>query len=185
MGMTAAMTQVPVPTAIRLKSVILLQPAGEHLAILLVSIDKAGMAGVPEQMPLAVWDVFIERSSDNGGADVAGAAADKSWLRDLAQFIRVLKVLQTAERLILIGAPAIEVGFRAGTLRTADAFRRVFIDTDYKLLEVMIIGPQVVGIVPSASGLGTTDSFLVLSRQVFDEPVLLTRPQAAGGMTGR
>ena len=123
MGMTAAMTQVPVPTAIRLKSVILLQPAGEHLAILLVSIDKAGMAGVPEQMPLAVWDVFIERSSDNGGADVAGAAADKSWLRDLAQFIRVLKVLQTAERLILIGAPAIEVGFRAGTLRTADAFR--------------------------------------------------------------
>lgn len=86
--------------------VIFLQPTDEHLAILLVSIDKAGMAGVPEQMPLAVWDVFIERSSDNGGADVAGAAADKGRLRDLAQFIRVLKVLQATERLILIGPPA-------------------------------------------------------------------------------
>ena len=64
--------------------VILLQPAGEHLTILLVSIDKAGMAGVPEQMPLALRDILVERGSHNGSADVAGATADKGRLRDLA-----------------------------------------------------------------------------------------------------
>lgn len=30
----------------------LLQPVGEHLAILLVSIDEAGVAGASEQVPL-------------------------------------------------------------------------------------------------------------------------------------
>jgi len=34
----------------------LFQPAGEHLTILLVSINKTGVTGVAEQMPPAAWD---------------------------------------------------------------------------------------------------------------------------------
>ena len=38
-------------------SVIFLQPAGEHLAVLLVGIDEARVTGVTEQMPSALRDV--------------------------------------------------------------------------------------------------------------------------------
>ena len=93
-------------------SVILLKPAGEHLTILLVSINKAGMAGVPEQMPSAVRDILVERGSNNRSADVARTATDKCWLGNPPQFLRVLKVFQATKRLILIGAPSIEVSFR-------------------------------------------------------------------------
>ena len=108
------------------------------------------MTGVPEQVPLAVGNMFIERGCNDGGADVARAAADKCRLGNLTQFIRVLKVFQAAERLILIGTPAIKVGFRARTLRAPDALRRRVIDTDHKLLEVVIVGSEVGGIVPFA-----------------------------------
>ena len=54
--------------------VILLQPAGEHLTILLVSIDKAGMAGVPEQMPLALRDILVERGIVGEEDDAVGEA---------------------------------------------------------------------------------------------------------------
>ena len=91
----------------------LLQPAGEHLAILLVSIDEAGVAGASEQVPLALGDVLVERGGHDRGTDVARATADKCWLRNLVQTVGVLEVLQIAERLILVGSPAIEVGFRA------------------------------------------------------------------------
>ena len=138
-----------------------------------------------EQMPPAVRDILVERGGHHRGADVAGAAADQCGLRNPAQLVRVLKVFQAAERLILIRPPAIEIGLGARTLGTTDTFGRVLIDTDHKLLEVMVVGPQVVGIVPAASGFGPADGFLVFGRQVFDEPVLLTRPEAAGGMTGR
>jgi hypothetical protein len=37
-----------------------LQPADEHLAILLMSIDEAGVTGMPEQMPSAVRYMLIE-----------------------------------------------------------------------------------------------------------------------------
>jgi hypothetical protein len=66
-----------------LNSIILLQPAGEYLAILLVGIDETGMAGVPEQMPLTAGDMLIKRSRHNGGADVVSATTDKGRLRDL------------------------------------------------------------------------------------------------------
>ena len=101
---------------------ILLQPAGEHLTILHVSIDKTGMTGMPEQMPLAVWNIFIERCCHNRRADIARATTDKCRLGNLTQSIRILEVLQAAERLIFIRSPAIEVGFCAGALRTTDAF---------------------------------------------------------------
>ena len=41
-------------------SVKLLKPVGEHLTILIVSIDKAGVAGMPEQMPLTVGYILVE-----------------------------------------------------------------------------------------------------------------------------
>ena len=37
----------------------LLQPTGEHLAILIASINETGVAGMPEQMPSAVRDILI------------------------------------------------------------------------------------------------------------------------------
>ena len=40
--------------------VVFFQPLGEYLAILLVSIDKASVARVAEQMPLAVGDMLVE-----------------------------------------------------------------------------------------------------------------------------
>lgn len=156
---------------------ILLQPAGEHLTILHVSIDKTGMTGMPEQMPSTVGNMFIERGCHNRRADIARATTDKCRLGNLTQSIRILKVLQAAERLIFIRSPAIEVGFCAGALRTTDAFWRVFIDTDDILLKVMIVGLQVGRIVPLACGFGPADCFLVFNRQIFDEPMLLTRPQ--------
>ena len=42
-------------------SVILFQPAGEHLAVLLVGIDEARVTGVAEQMPSALSDVLVKR----------------------------------------------------------------------------------------------------------------------------
>ena len=63
--------------------VVSFQPLGKHLAILLVSIDKTGVARVAEQMPLAVGDMLIERGCYNGGTDVACATTDKCRLRNL------------------------------------------------------------------------------------------------------
>ena len=40
--------------------VVFFQPLGEYLAILLVSIDKASVARVAEQMPLAVGNMLVE-----------------------------------------------------------------------------------------------------------------------------
>ena len=40
--------------------VVFFQPLGKHLAILLVSIDKASVARVAEQMPLAVGNMLVE-----------------------------------------------------------------------------------------------------------------------------
>ena len=93
-----------------------------------------------EQMPPAVRDILVERGCHHRGADVAGAAADQCGLRNPAQLVRVLKVFQAAERLILIRPPAIEIGLGARTLGTTDTFGRVLIDTDHKLLEVMVVG---------------------------------------------
>ena len=94
-------------------SVLFFQPTGEHLAILFVSIDKAGVAGMSEQMPLAVRYVLVERGCHNGCADVARATTDKDGQGDLAKLVGVLEILQTAKWLILIRAPAIEIGFCA------------------------------------------------------------------------
>ncbi|MBP5508843.1 MAG: hypothetical protein J6Y23_13545 [Prevotella sp.] len=55
----------------------LLKPSGEYLTILIVGINKAGVAGMSEQMPLAVGYVLVKRGCNNGCADVACAAADK------------------------------------------------------------------------------------------------------------
>ena len=55
--------------------VILLQPAGKHLAIFLMGINEASVAAMPEQMPLAVRDVLVKRGSHNGSADVECTAA--------------------------------------------------------------------------------------------------------------
>ncbi len=49
----------------------------------------------------------------------------------------------------------------------------------------MVVGPQVGGIVPLASGFGLGDGLLVFFWQVLDEPVLFACPQAAGGVAGR
>ena len=62
----------------------LFQPAGEHLTILLVSINKTGVTGVAEQMPLALRDILVKRGGNNGGTDVTRAAADECGLFDLA-----------------------------------------------------------------------------------------------------
>ena len=83
-------------------SVLFFQPTGEHLAILFVSIDKAGVAGMSEQMPLAVGYVLVERGCHNGCADVARATTDKDGQSNLAKLVGVLEILQTAKWLILI-----------------------------------------------------------------------------------
>ncbi len=95
---------------------------GEHLVIFLVGIDKAGVTGVPEQVPLAVGDIFVKRGSNNGRADITRTTANESWLSNLTQFIGILEVLKTAQRLIFIGAPAVKVGLCASTLGTSKAF---------------------------------------------------------------
>ena len=56
---------------------------GEYLAILLVGIDKACVARVAEQVPLAVGDMLVERGGYNGGTDVACTTTDKCGLRNL------------------------------------------------------------------------------------------------------
>lgn len=61
----------------------------------------------------------------------------------------------------------------------------MLIDADDKLLEVMVVGSQIGGILPLAGGFFMTDGFLIFCRQIFDEPVLFAGPQAAGGMTRR
>ena len=86
--------------------VMLFQPACENLTILIVSIDKASVAGMSEQMPLAVGYILVKRGSDNRCADVTRATAYKDWQRDLTKSVGILKVLQTAKRLILIGPPS-------------------------------------------------------------------------------
>lgn len=100
----------------------LFQPSGKNLTILIVSIDKASVAGISEQMPLAVGDILVKRGSDNGCADVARATAYKDWQRDLAKSVGILKVLQTAKRLIFIGTPSIEIGLCARTFWTSYTF---------------------------------------------------------------
>ena len=64
-------------------SIIFLQPAGEHLAILLVGINKARVTGVAEQMPLTVRYILVKRGRHNGGTDVACTTTDEGRLRDL------------------------------------------------------------------------------------------------------
>ena len=83
------------------------QPLAEHLAIFLVGIDEAGVARVPEQVPLAVGDIFVKRGSNNGRANVSRSTADEGWLRNLIQFVGILEVLQAPKRLVFIGSPAI------------------------------------------------------------------------------
>ena len=73
----------------------LLQPVGEHLAILFVGIYEAHVTGMAEQMPLAVRNVFINRGSNNWGADVLRTTTDQCGQGYLAQLVCVFKVLQT------------------------------------------------------------------------------------------
>lgn len=56
------------------------------------------------------------------------------------------------------------------------------IDADDILLEVVFIGAEIGGIVPIARSLSVADGSLIFFRQILDESVLLTRPQAAGGV---
>ena len=160
-------------------SVKLLKPVGEHLTILIVSIDKASVAGIPEQVPLTVGYILVKRGGDNRCADVARATAYKHRQSDLAKLVGILEVLQTAKRLVLIGTPAIEIGLRARTFRASDTFGGVFVDTDDKLLKIMVVGPQIGWVVPLAGGFSTTYRFLVVGRQILDEPMLFARPEAA------
>ena len=100
----------------------LFQPSGEYLTILIVSIDKAGVSGIPEQMPLTVGYILVKRGGDYWCADVARATAYKDRQRDLTKSVGILKVLQTAKRLILIGPPSIEIGLCARTFWASDTF---------------------------------------------------------------
>lgn len=49
----------------------------------------------------------------------------------------------------------------------------------------MLVGAEIVGVVPLSSGFGVADGLLVFCRHVFDEAVLLAGPQRAGGMARR
>ena len=90
-------------------SIHLLQPVGKHLAILLMSIHKTHMAGMTEQMPTAVRNVLVERGGDNRRTDILRTTTNQCRLGYLAQMVGIFKIFQAAKRLILIGAPTIEV----------------------------------------------------------------------------
>ena len=112
------------------------------------------MTGAFEDLPAAVRDVLVERGSHHRGADVAGAAADQTGLFDFVETVGVFEIGQVAQRLVLVGTPAVEIGFVARTLGTTDAFGRILIDTDDVTLIIVVVGAKIVGVVPFARGFG-------------------------------
>ena len=61
-------------------SILLLQPVGKHLAILLMSIHETHVARMAEQMPTAVRNVLIERGGNNGRTDILRTTTDQCRL---------------------------------------------------------------------------------------------------------
>ena len=103
----------------------------------------------------------------------------------MVQTVGVFEVGQIAQGLVFVGPPAVEVGFVAGAFRAADTLGRVVIDADDITLIVMVIGAEVVGVVPFSGGFGVADGLLVFCRHIFDEAVLLAGPQRTGGVARR
>ena len=145
-------------------------------------LHKTGVTCAFEHFPAAVGDALIERGSHHGRADVAGTATNQARLFDLAETVGVFKIGQTAQRLILVWTPAIEIGFVACTFGSTEAFGRVGIDADDITLKIMLVGTKVVGVVPVTACFGATDGILGLIRRVFDLAVLFAGPKRARSM---
>ena len=123
--------------------------------------DEAGVACAFEDFPAAVGDVLVERGGHHGGADVAGAAANQTRLCNLVKTVGVFEVGQIAQGLVFVGSPAVEVGFVAGAFRATDTLGRVFVHADDITLIVMLVGAEIVGVVPFPGGFGVADGLLV------------------------
>ncbi len=89
----------------------------QMLGIMREEAEKRGNT-VETEVPLAIGDVLIERGCYHGCTDVACAATDKCGLRDLTEPVGIFKILQTAQGLIFIGPPTIEIGFCTCPFRT-------------------------------------------------------------------
>ena len=129
--------------------------------------------------------MLIERGGNNRGTDVTRAATDECRLGDEMQAVGVFKIFQATQRLVFVGAPAVEIGLCSSAFLAAQTLRRMLIHADDKLLIVMVVGTQIVRRIPLASGFRLSDGLLVFLRELFDEPVLLAGPQAAGSMARR
>jgi hypothetical protein len=112
------------------------------------------VAGSLEDLPATIRNVLIERGSHHRSANVAGTTANQAWLLDFVKAVGVLEVGQVSQRLVLVGTPAVKIGFVARAFGTADAFGRILIDTDNVTLIIVVVGAKIVGVVPFARGFG-------------------------------